>query len=376
MSTTQFVPQLRPLSVGEQLDASFKVVRQSFGTLAVCVLVVALPLNILNTLVAASTSDNAFDLETGTTNDVSTGTEFAGSLLTGILGLVLTTIAAAACFRAVTATYLGESPTVGESLSFAASRVLPLIWLSILYVLGLIIPFILLIVPGIWLSVAWSLSYPALMFEDVRGVKALGRSFSLVRGRWWATFGALLVMYLIVVVISAILGALFGAVLLGSTDNEALAAVVYTIVNTLSSLITLPLFAAVLTIIYFDLRVRKEGFDLHLLARGVGSETDAANVAASSGLGGYEPQPGGGGFAPPESPGGGGGFAPTEAPGTAGSTPPPSQPPPGYAPPAPDQPPRQEEPPPQQPAPGSGLSSGDPLAPPPERREGDGGTSS
>ena len=63
MSTTQFVPQLRPLSVGELLDASFKVVRQSFGTLAICVLVVALPLNILNTLVPASTSDNAFNLD-------------------------------------------------------------------------------------------------------------------------------------------------------------------------------------------------------------------------------------------------------------------------------------------------------------------------
>ena len=63
MSTTQFVPQLRPLSVGELLDASFKVVRQSFGTLALCVLVVALPLKIVNTLVAASTSDNAFNLD-------------------------------------------------------------------------------------------------------------------------------------------------------------------------------------------------------------------------------------------------------------------------------------------------------------------------
>ena len=55
VSTTQYSPQLRPLSVGEVLDASFKIVRQSFGTLAGCVLVVALPLNIINTLITAST---------------------------------------------------------------------------------------------------------------------------------------------------------------------------------------------------------------------------------------------------------------------------------------------------------------------------------
>ena len=64
MSTTQYSPQLRPLSVGEVLDASFKIVRQSFGTLAACVLVVALPLNIVNTLITASTSDDAFNLDT------------------------------------------------------------------------------------------------------------------------------------------------------------------------------------------------------------------------------------------------------------------------------------------------------------------------
>ncbi len=406
MSTTQFVPQLRPLSVGEVLDASFKVVRQSFGVLALCVLVVAVPLEIISTLVAASTSDNAFNLDSAPANDISTGTAAAGQLLIGILGLVLTTLATAACFRAVSSTYLGEKPTVGESLSFAASRLLPLIWLSILYSFGLIIPFLLLLLPGIWLAVAWSLSYPALLAEDVRGFKALGRSFRLVSGRWWATFGALVVMFLIVVVISAIVGVLLGAILVASLDNEFVAGVLTTLINIGSSLITVPLFAAVLTIIYYDLRVRKEGFDLSVLARGVGTSapTDAANVAASSGLGGYEGSAGGGyqspggGFAPPESGGGGGGFAPPQAP---DSTPPPSQPPPGQGgapsgapdqaepPPAPDQPPAPGEPsapgqppaepprsaPPSGPSPG-GLQSGDPLAPPPERREGDGGTSS
>jgi len=347
MSTTQFAPQLRPLSVGEVLDASFKVVRQSFGTLAMCVLVVAVPLNIITTLVQASTSDDAFNLDTGTTgDDVSTGTELAGVLLTTALSLVLTTIAAAACFRAVSSVYLGEQPSVGSSLSFAARRVLPVIILSIVYFIGLIPAFIALVIPGIWLAVAWSVSYPALLSEGIGPIAALGRSFRLVRGRWWPTFGAVLVMYLIVLVISGILGVLFGATLVASTDNELLAAVLYTIVNTLSSLITLPLFAAVLTIIYFDLRVRKEGFDLQLLARGVGSNapTSPESVGASSGLGG---EPHGGGFAPPTP---GGGFAPPQAPPSA--SPPPAQP--------------EQRP---------GFQSGDPLGG--ERpREGDGGATS
>ena len=82
MSTTGL--QLRPLSVGEQLDAAFKVVRSSFGVLATCVLVVALPLNILNTVILASTRDNPFSLHAAT-NDVSTTTAVVGQLATGLL---------------------------------------------------------------------------------------------------------------------------------------------------------------------------------------------------------------------------------------------------------------------------------------------------
>ena len=163
--------------------------------------------NIISTLITASTSDDPFNLDTvaGANDTTSTGTELAGTLLTTTLGLVLTTLAAAACFRAVSAVYLGEQPTVSESLGYAAQRLLPLIWLGILYGVGLIPAFILLVIPGIWLAVAWSLSYPALLHEGLGATGALGRSFKLVRGRWWPTFGALFVMYLIVAVISAII---------------------------------------------------------------------------------------------------------------------------------------------------------------------------
>jgi hypothetical protein len=373
VSTTQYSPQLRPLSVGEVLDASFKIVRQSFGTLAGCVLVVALPLNIVSTLVTASTQRHAFGVDSTVDSDVSGGTEAAGLLVNFTLNVMLTALAAAACYRAVSSVYLGERPTVGGSLSFAASRLLPLIGLAFLYFLGLIPAFLLLVIPGIWLSVAWTVSFPALLSEGLGPVGALGRSFRLVQGRWWPTFGAILVMNVLVGVITLIVTGLVTAPLVGSSTGEATAAVLTTIANTLSALITLPLSAAVLTVIYFDLRVRKEGFDLQLLARGVGQDPSAyaispQSVGESSGLGGgYEPPGQGGGFAPP-APGGAfapptpGGFAPPQAPGS------PSEP-------AADTPTRPAAPP-SAPPPGGGLESGDPLAPPPERREGDGGAGS
>ena len=331
-------------------------------------LVVAVPLNIVNTLITASASDDAFDFDGNTHRRgraSPTAPRSPEPLLTTTLSLVLMSLASAACFRAVSGVYLGERPTVGDSLRFAMTRLLPVIVLSFLYVLGLIPAFIALIIPGIWLAVAWSVSFPALLSEGIGPVAALGRSFRLVKGRWWPVFGALLVMYLLVAVISGILGALGAATLIAAVDSEVVAAVFVTFVNTLSSLITLPLMAAVLTVLYFDLRVRKEGFDLQLLARGVGEDASAyatspQAVGEASGLGGggfappAQPQQTGG-FAPPVPPEQRGGFAPPQAPG--GSTPAPSEPPPA--------------------GPG-GMQSGDPLAdgPPPERREGDGGAGS
>ena len=67
--------------------------------------------------------------------------------------------------------------------------------------------FIALILPGIWLVMVWSVAVPALMFEHVGGFKALGRSFDLVRGRWWATFAALLVAVIMLFVVLFVVGA-------------------------------------------------------------------------------------------------------------------------------------------------------------------------
>ena len=121
-----------------------------------------------------------------------------------------------------------------------------------------------------------------------------------------------------------------------------------------------------MTVLYFDLRVRKEGFDLQLLARGVGQDASAyatspQAVGQASGLGG--------GFAPPGQPQPSGGFAP---PAPSGGFAPPRAP--SFAPPSPASSASEDDR-----AIGAlrrRLQAGDPLAAPPERREGDGGAGS
>src|SRR5207237_1264734 len=96
------------------------------------------------------------------------------------------------------------------------------------------------------------------------------RAYRLVRGRWWPTFGALLVAFMFQFFLGLVLGIPL-ALLTASWDSGSTAAIALTsVVSVASSVVTTPFMAAVLVLVYFDLRVRKEGFDLELLSQGVG----------------------------------------------------------------------------------------------------------
>ena len=312
------MPDLRPLGVGEIIDVAIKIWRRHFKTLAKIVFIVVAPVEIFSTLVAASVSN--FDVETfdSTGNTTLDGGALAGwlagmftaQLLSGLAFL----ISSAAVLRAVSVSYLGGTPDWRDSLRAATSRLPSLIWLGFLMFGGLALAAIALILPSIWLGVAWSIAFPVLIAEGQRGAAALRRSFRLVQNRWWPTFGALFLAFLLQSFIGLVLGIPLG-ILTVSTESNSLPAILFTIVvSVVSSVVTTPFMAAVLVLIYFDLRVRKEGFDLQLLSQGVGQPVS----------------PGAGSLARRDSGGYWGGAAGSGAPG--GPWPPPGGPPAGGGP--------------------------------------------
>ncbi len=111
------------------------------------------------------------------------------------------------------------------------------------------------------------------MVEDEGAVGSLGRSRDLVTGRWWPFFGTLVVAWLLLIIVGAILGLVIGAGSLfggGAVSAGQLAA--SQVAGTVADVLVTPFMAVVITVVYFDLRVRKEGFDLDQLARRMGGE--------------------------------------------------------------------------------------------------------
>jgi hypothetical protein len=262
---------LRPLSIGEILDAGIKVLTRHWKVLTVCVVGLVGPLNVLQVLVQASIDPDAFK-SGGSTTD--TGAAIAGLLISlVVLGLGFL-VAFTACFKAVADAWLGAPPAVGRSLRFGLRRLAPVLLIWILWVIVVTIGTVLFIIPGVYLAVVLCLSLPVLLFEGGGPFHAFGRSRSLVKGRFWPTFGLLLVGYLLVSIIGAIVRALLVGVADASSSSVLPEAIASVIGATVSNAITTPYLAAVLTILYFDMRVRKEGFDLQLLAEELGAPHD------------------------------------------------------------------------------------------------------
>ena len=276
------VPRLRPLRIGEILDVSIKLYLKNAGTLFKVVLVVVAPIQLLSVLITASTVPDGLKVAPGDqfgglsapSADIESGelgAFLAGQGIVLILAMLTVVLATGACFKAISDAYLGEQPDWRESLRFAFRRLHSLIFITSLSSILAALALVAFIIPGVYLWVAWAVAIPALMIEGTRGRSALKRSRRLVKDRWWSTFGALLVGFLLAGVLSSIVQGIFAIGALAADDESSLAGIVANgIASTIGSMLATPFQAAVVCLLYFDLRVRKEGFDLELLARQIG----------------------------------------------------------------------------------------------------------
>jgi hypothetical protein len=280
MASEGIRPRLRPLSLGEILDVSIKICVAHWRTLLKAVLVVVVPVQIVDTILTADYTVSSYDI-TSTSSQAEQSFEelnqhIGGLAISGLLQGAAVLLVTATCFRAIALAYLGESTDWRSSLSYALAHALPLLWLTLLYILGVGFATLFFVIPGIWLYVAWALAMPVLLVEGVRGRAALGRSLVLVKGRWWRTFGVLAVGFILAGIISTLVQGVFLAGIFVGSDNDALVLLFSALAGIVGLAIATPFQAAVLTVVYFDLRVRKEGFDLELLASEIGGSAPVA----------------------------------------------------------------------------------------------------
>ncbi len=285
------------MSVGELIDGAFQVMKRHFGTLVKISAVVVVPFGILSMLVSLSAQADPNDFtRTDTfgnqTLDFSELRVFlAGTLLTVVIGFIAQAIAAGAITHVVASDYLGSEIDTKSAIRVGLARWFALLLSGILLFLGVAAGAVLCILPGVFLAVAWTVNTPALIVERIGPAKALGRSLKLVKPRWWPTFGFVLLLALMTGIASSMVALPVGFIWQSGSANVIASGVV----NILTSLAITPFTAAATVLLYFDLRVRHEGFDVQILAQSLDVPVPVADAPTSGALaswqGGGQPAP-------------------------------------------------------------------------------------
>ena len=134
--------------------------------------------------------------------------------------------------------------TVGQLLNAATPVIGQLILVGIVAGIGILIGFVLVIIPGLILITIWSVVAPVIVLERPGGLKPLGRSRELVQGNGWQVFGVIVVLVIGVAIVSGIIEAI------GDSGGTAVGVVVRVIVE----IFTAPLSALAASVLYFELR--------------------------------------------------------------------------------------------------------------------------
>lgn len=244
---TSAAPPLRPLTLGEILDVSFGLYRSMFLTLLVVGVAVHLVPVLIETYLQASGRIFLLDLV---------------NLGYWLVAIIMNSIGVAATTSIISEAYLGRRMTAGEALRRAMPLTWPLLVVSLLSSLLIGIGFMLLIVPGVILLSGLLLSSVAMVVEHPpRATAAMARSWELSKGHKGQVFGTVLVAFLLLLVPRIAVGVIWG---ISGGSRTALLPVV---VSSILEVAVYPYLYTVITLVYYDLRIRKEGFDLDLLAQ-------------------------------------------------------------------------------------------------------------
>lgn len=244
--------QLRPMSMGEILDASLALLRRYagifFGIAIVCQ--------------GVPTALSLF-VQLGGGTPQHFGLYLVAQVLTYVGYLLVT----GASIRVVSRAYLGQEPSMGDALDFAFAKMGRSFSAGLAAGILIGLACLLLIIPGIVVACGLAVAVQAAVLEPVAGgTDGIGRSWQLTKGFKGKAFGLYFVtgvIFFLFFVGFAVIAVLAAAILPALMVPAVIAL-------GLVSLFVYPFVSCVFTLFYYDLRVRKEAFDLEILSQYLG----------------------------------------------------------------------------------------------------------
>jgi hypothetical protein len=318
--TAAALPQLRARGVGELLDQAIRLYRKNFLKFVGIIAVIQIPITLFQLLLSVLAYSGFLINEFGNLGQedsalppellgVTSLLGFGGSFVIGLVGVILVQgVATAALTRAIAGSYVGETVDIIE-----AYRKIGSVWLSLILTLLLVLVLavgvmIWAVVPCVgWITglgmfaflwmVILPLLVPVVIVEGQVSFEAIRRAWELARRRFWWVLGFRFVLFLFsklviqgpVTLMSTLFYFVLGVQLQASGWVIILQTVFQSVMELALTLLYLPLQLTAVALLYFDLRIRTEGFDLALLAQGGTGELSQFSELA---VGVPRPEPG------------------------------------------------------------------------------------
>ena len=215
------------------------------------------------------------------------GTAIVALAILGVIAILVSvlflSVQIGSLVDAAAARYLGRETTIGASFR-AGLRVAPkiiatglLLFLSL--AVGWLVLFLLVVaannalvatvgilgglVATVFVFASWLVAPVVASIEPIGPMHAVRRSWWLSKGHRWRILG----LQILLVVLQAVLSTLISFIFIAAFISDAgVRLVLQNIVNVIATVLWAPIEWGTFTILYFDLRVRKEALDLQLAA--------------------------------------------------------------------------------------------------------------
>lgn len=257
------------MTLSDILDGAFKLLKANWRTVLLITAAFVVPLHLISAFVQRNlySGRSLFDAVNNPTFQSNTDSSSARLIIGGVVALVSLLVApfvAGAISKVVAASYLGGEETVSSALRATGRRTGALLGAWFLVHVLEAIGGVLCVLPGLLVMATFVAVAPAIVIEGLGPIQGMRRSARLLWPRVFPVLGVALVAGFLASVVGNVLGTVptFVALVIGLKYAWPLLAAG----SILSALVTTPFVAIVATLIYFDGRIRQEGFDLQLMA--------------------------------------------------------------------------------------------------------------
>ena len=299
---------LRPRGFSELVDATFNIVRARIRPIATIGALMLIP-GALMSLLMMKLNPNIMTPTPGTLPTVGPAFWAAWAIIFPI-SIVVYTLGSTALVAIASAAYLGREADVPEGFAVARRRFWRVVGTALLKAAAIFLPMVAVfaLIGGVaaagakggsgaaigagllgflltlvWmvalpiLLLRWAVAVPVAAIEGVGPATALGRSGALTKGSKARLFALYLVFFIVFVAMYAV-----GTIIGGLTGTLFSSPAFAQVLGSVMSMVLYPLLAVLQTVIYYDLRIRTEGFDLEMMAGGLGEQAVLPPVGASA----------------------------------------------------------------------------------------------